>query len=153
MHCSLRSRNKAGLLFGGEMVRKALGILLVDAVVFLGLAFYLREVDATWSHGLFWGVPGGLVCALSAVGIALWADLRGMQVKQALAAVVVGMLFRMLFLAGWTILAVLVGGAHAVAFLAGFGGVYLVGQGLEVWLLTRLRDRQSAEGGEIQPSA
>lgn len=119
------------------MVVRALGILLVDALVFLGLAVYLRDVDAAWSHGLLWGVPGGLVCALSAVGIALWAEHRKMQVKQALAAVVVGMLFRMLFLAAWTVLAVVVGGAHALAYLTGFGGVYLVGQGLEVWLLSR----------------
>lgn len=148
MHSSRRSRKKEERLhvaLEGEMVRTALGILFVDALVFLGLAFYLREVDAAWAHGLFWGVPGGLVCALSAVGIALWADVRGMNVKQALAAVVVGMLFRMAFLAGWTLLAVLVGGAHALAFLAGFGGVYLAGQALEVWLLTRLRSRAPTE--------
>lgn len=125
------------------MAARAIGILFVDAFLLLGLALYLREAEAAWSHGLFWGVPGGLVCALSAVGIALWADVRGLEIKQALAAVVGGMLFRMAFLAGWTLLAVLVGKAHAFAFLVGFGGIYIVGQGLEIWLLTRLRERQA----------
>ncbi len=134
------------------MVRKALGILFVAALTFLGLAGYLRGVDTAWAHGIFWGVPGGLVCAVSAVGIALWADRRGMKIQQALAAVVMGMLFRMVFLAGWTVLAVLVAKAHALPYLAGFGGVYLTGQGIEVWLLTRMRDRQAKEAQEVQPS-
>ncbi|HLV61114.1 MAG TPA: hypothetical protein VKY51_06910, partial [Fredinandcohnia sp.] len=136
----------------GGMVRKALGILAASAALVFAIAVSLRGQSAAWSHGLLWGAPGGLICAASAVGIALWAERRGLAIKQALAAVVVGMLFRMSFLAGWTLIAVLGARAHAVAFLAGFGGVYLVGQILEVWLLTRLRIRQDGRSDAPQPS-
>jgi len=127
------------------MVQRAFGILLAGALIFVGLGLHLRDVNPTWAHGLFWGVPGGLICAVSAVGIALWADRRKMSVKHAFAVVVVGMLFRMVFLAAWTILAILVGKTHAFAFLTGFGGVYLTGQALEVWLLARLGKRREDE--------
>jgi|GEM_PF-2418963 len=123
------------------MLRRALGILAVDALVLIGIGFHLRETNPAWAHGLFWGVPGGLICAISAVGLAYWAERRKMSIKQALAVLVAGMLFRMFFLAAWTLVAVLLGGAHALAYLAGFGGVYLVGQGLEIWLLARLGKR------------
>mgnify|MGYP001323211409 FL=1 len=119
-------------------MRRALAILAFDALVLIGIGLHLAHASPALASGLFWGVPGGLVCSVSAVGLAVWAERRRMSIKRALAVLVSGMLFRMFFLAGWTLVAILLGGAHALSYLVGFGGVYLVGQGLEIWLLARL---------------
>lgn len=127
------------------MIVKALAILFVDVVLLFAAGLWLLGKDAALGHGIFWGLAGGLLCALSAVGAAYWAEAKGKTVQQALMVVVVGMLFRMFFLGGWTILAVRVGGANAFSFIGGFAAVYLVGQILEVWMLTKLRAKQAAK--------
>lgn len=137
------------------MIYKALALLFVDVVIVLAGGVWLHGKDVALGHGAFWGLAGGLICALSAVGGAYWAEAKGKTVQQALAVVVVGMLFRMFFLGGWTILAVRIGEANALSFIGGFGAIYLVGQVLEVWMLTKLRQRQAAEApsAHVEPHA
>lgn len=120
------------------MFRRSLLILSLDVILVLLLGLWIRGKDVGLGDGVIWGMIGGLICALSAIGAAAWAEKKRLSVHQSLAVVVVGMLFRMIFLVGWTLLAVVVGEAHAVAFIGGFGAVYLVGQVLEVWMLARL---------------
>lgn len=125
------------------MLRTSLAVLALASFAVLALAMRLASDLPSVSDGLLWGLSGGILAALTAVGGAYWAEAKGKTVQQALAVVVVGMLFRMFFLGGWTLLAVFVGDAHAFAFLGGFGAIYLVGQALEVWMLVRLKAASS----------
>ncbi|HEY0839597.1 MAG TPA: hypothetical protein VGD74_05380, partial [Vulgatibacter sp.] len=91
-----------------------------------------------------WGLGCGTVAALSAIGGAFWAESRRLPLNRALAIVVVGMLFRMLFLAAAMLIAIELVQVAPMAFVLGFGAVYVAGQALEVWMLNRLRSRRSS---------
>jgi len=53
------------------------------------------------------------------------------------------MLFRMFFLAAVMLLAIELAQVAPIGFVVGFGAVYVAGQALEVWMLTRLRNQRS----------
>lgn len=120
------------------LITRALVLLAIDILAFAALGLWLRKEGNPLADGILWGVAGGAVTALSAIGGAWWAEFKGLRPNQALAILVVGMLGRMMFLLVWALLAVKVGEVDVLGFLAGFGGVFLMGQVLEVWMLTRL---------------
>lgn len=122
---------------------RALTLLTLDIVAVTALGLWLRSEGSPLGEGLLWGVVGGAITALSAIGGAWWAEFRRLKANQALAILVVGMLGRMAFLVVWAVLAVKLGEVDVLAFVAGFGAVFLLGQILEVWMLTRLGSRHS----------
>lgn len=124
------------------MLARSLAILSLMIAAVLAASFGLRGANPLVASGLLWGVGGGAVAALTAIGGAWWAESRRMRVNQALAIVVVGMLFRMMFLGGWLLLAIKLSEFSGLAFIIGFGLVFVTGQILEVWMLFRLGSRQ-----------
>ncbi len=121
------------------MLVKALTILGLDIAVVFSLAMWLQQSGNAMGTGILWGLFGGILCALSAIGGAWWAEVRGLPPNQALLIVVTGFLARMFFVGAWALLAFRVGEADGLGFVIGFGAVYLVGQVLEVWMLARLK--------------
>jgi len=121
------------------MLLKALLILGLDVAIVFGVGVWLQQGGHALGPGLLWGLFGGLVCALTAIGGAWWAEVKRLPTNGALAIVVAGMLARMFFLGAWALLAFKVGQVDGLGFLAGFGAVYLLGQVLEVWMLFRLK--------------
>jgi hypothetical protein len=132
-------RRRAG---DGMSLFKALLLLAIDAAAVFGLGAWLSHQAHPAGAGILWGAGAGTIAALSAIGGAFWAGHSGMKLSQALAVVVVGFLFRMLFLTVWLVVAVSVGEVDTFGFLGGFGAVYLVGQILEVAMLLRLNARR-----------
>ena len=126
------------------MLVKALLILGFDIAAVFALGVWLQQGGHALGPGILWGLFGGVVCALSAIGGAWWAEIRGLSPNGALAIVVAGMLGRMFFLGAWALLAFKVGEVDGLGFIGGFGAVYLVGQVLEVWMLFRLKGNQGA---------
>jgi len=126
------------------MLGRSLTILTIAAALAIAVALKLRGDGHHLADGILWGVAGGFLAALSAVGGAIWAVARNLAMNQALAIVVVGMLVRMAFLAALTVAAVKLGGVDPVGFVLGFAGIYIVGQALEVRLLTRLKARRTS---------
>ncbi len=120
------------------MLGKALTLLGLVVAVVLAVAFRLRGEDAEMAVGMMWGIGGGTVAALSAIGGAFWAESRKLKLNQALAIVVMGMLFRMLFLGAFMLAAIKLALVNPMAFILGFAAVYVAGQALEVWMLARL---------------
>lgn len=125
-------------------ISRALILLTLDIAAMTALGLWLRQEGNPLGEGLLWGVAGGAITALSAIGGAWWAAFKGMKANQALAILVVGMLGRMFFLVVWAVLAVKLGEVDVLGFVAGFGAVFLLGQVLEVWMLTRLGSRPSS---------
>ncbi|WP_373049343.1 hypothetical protein [Vulgatibacter sp.] len=124
------------------LITRALAILGFVIFAVLGLGLWLQQKGSPMGASILWGLVGGVVTAISAVGGAWWAEVKNLKPNQALAIVVVGMLGRMLFLGAWALVAIAVGGVDGLGFLGGFGAVYLVGQVLEVWMLNRLKGDQ-----------
>lgn len=135
------------------MLRKAFAILAAVFLLVLGLGLWLFGDEPASKAGLLWGLGGGLFTATSAVGGAYGAESRGLQVNQALAVVVVGMLFRLLFLGAFTLLAIRLGRIDGLIYVLAFGSVFLTGQVLEVWMLSRLaRGRRGDTPRKVQSS-
>lgn len=124
------------------LISRALALLTLDIVAMAGLGIWLRQQGNPLGEGLLWGVVGGAITALSALGGAWWAQFKGLKANQALAILVVGMLGRMFFLVVWAVLAVKLGEVDVLGFVAGFGAVFLLGQVLEVWMLLGLNARR-----------
>ena len=122
---------------------RALALLGIDTAAVLALGLWLQSQGPPFGGGMLWGLFAGVLTALSAIGGAWFAEVKGLKPNQALAIVVVGMLGRMAFLTVWALIAVHVGGTDALGFITGFGAVYLLGQILEVWMLTRLKSGQA----------
>jgi len=125
------------------MLGKALAILAADIAIVASVAVHVRGEDLDMSNGLLWGLGCGTIAALSAIGGAFWAESKRLPMNRALAIVVVGMLFRMFFLAAAMLVAIELIQVTPIAFVFGFGAVYVAGQALEVWMLTRLRAQRS----------
>lgn len=121
------------------LITRALALLAIDILAVLGLGLWLQNQGHPLGNGILWGLVGGVVTAVSAIGGAWYAEMKGMKPNQALAVVVVGMLGRMFFLGAWALLAIKVGEVDGIGFLGGFGAVYILGQVLEVWMLNRLK--------------
>jgi len=124
------------------VITRALALLGIDAAAVLAVGLWLHAQGRPFGEGMLWGLVAGVVTALSAIGGAWFAEVKGLKPNQALAVVVVGMLGRMVLLTIWALIAVHVGKADALGFVAGFGAVYVLGQVLEVWMLTRLKSGQ-----------
>jgi len=124
------------------MLVKALLILGIDIAIVFALGVWLQLGGHPLGPGILWGLFGGVVCALSAIGGAWWAEIKRLPPNTTLAIVVAGMLGRMFFLGAWALLAIKLGEADGLGFLGGFGAVYLLGQILEVWMLARLKDKK-----------
>jgi len=125
------------------MLGKALAILAADVAIVAAVAIRVRGSDLDMSNGLLWGLGCGTIAALSAIVGAFWAETRRLPMNRALAIVVVGMLFRMFFLAAAMLVAIELVQVAPIGFVFGFGAVYVAGQALEVWMLTRLRNQRS----------
>lgn len=125
------------------MLGKALAILAADVAIVAAVAVRVRGDDLDMSNGLLWGLGCGTIAALSAIGGAFWAETRRLPMNRALAIVVVGMLFRMFFLAAAMLVAIELVEVAPIGFVFGFSAVYVAGQALEVWMLTRLRNQRS----------
>lgn len=125
------------------MLGKALALLALDVAIVASVAVHVRPDDLGMSNGLLWGLGCGTVAALSAIGGAFWAESRKLPLNRALGIVVAGMLFRMFFLAAAMLIAIELIQVTPLAFVFGFGAVYVAGQALEVWMLTRSRSKRS----------
>lgn len=125
------------------MIRSSFLILAGATALAFGGVLYLESIQSAMAGGALWGLGGGLVAALSALGGAAFAVRRNLAMNQALAIVVVGMLVRMLFMGAVTIAAIKLGGVDPVGFVIGFGVIFLVGQALEVRMLVGLHPGRS----------
>lgn len=130
-------------------ILRALLLQTLASLLFLAVGLLLLREGKPLGAGILWGMGGGTVTAFSAIGGAWWAESRGMNPKQALAVIVLGMLGRLVFLGAYAVVALLVGNANGLGFFLGFGGVFLVGQVLEVALLARLGNAPSAGAGDV----
>jgi hypothetical protein len=127
------------------MLGKALfALALVVALVALGIS-WLAGSDPGAATAAASGEALGTICALTAVLGAGWAQGRGLAGKGALAVVMAGMLFRMLLVSAWAVVAFRVHDLAPIPFLAGFAAVYLPGQAIEVFLL-KPRAKNEAAG-------
>jgi hypothetical protein len=116
------------------MLAKALtSLAAVAGLVAVGI-FLLAGTGAVRSAA-FSGALLGAVCAFTAVLGAGYAQRRGLGAWGSLAVVVGGMMFRMVLVAVWAVVAFRFAGAAPVPFLAGFAAMYLPGQGIEIVLL------------------
>jgi hypothetical protein len=116
------------------MLAKALtSLAAVAALVALGI--FLLAGDEAGRSAAFSGALLGAVCAVTAVLGAAYAQRRGLGAWGSLAVVVGGMMFRMVLVAAWAIVAFRFAGATPVPFLAGFAAMYLPGQGIEIAFL------------------
>ena len=123
--------------------RSLLALALVTALVALGIAWLTDGATATAAGS---GAALGFVCALTAVLGAGYAQARGLAAKGALAVVMGGMLFRMVLVAVWAVLAFRAHDLAPVPFLAGFAAVYLPGQAIEIRLLWTRRGARGRAG-------
>lgn len=123
------------------MFRKALlALAAVIALAALGIGVLAHGPAATaaWS-----GAALGLLCAVTAVAGAAFALHEGLGAKGALSVVVGGMLFRIVLVSAWAVVAFRVYSLKPIPFLIGLAAIYLPCQVIELAMLRSIAPRRA----------
>lgn len=121
------------------MIPKAFLILALDALAAGALGLWLRGQGWNGAGGFLSGALVGLLCGATAVAGAAFAHARSLEVRQVLTVIFGGMAGRMVLLGAWTLVSLNTLGA--AGFVGGFGAVYLIAMGVEIWMLSSHAER------------
>ncbi|MGI5863105.1 MAG: hypothetical protein ACOX6T_13730 [Myxococcales bacterium] len=123
------------------MIPKAVLILALDALAAGALGLWLRGQGWNGAGGFLSGALVGLLCGATAVAGAAFAHARSLEVRQVLTVIFGGMAGRMVLLGAWTLVSLHTLGLDAAGFAGGFGAVYLIAMGVEIWMLSSHAER------------